>query len=133
MPMPEPQQIAVAVVVLNDQVLIGRREPGRPLAGLWEFPGGKVHPGEDLQDAARRECLEETGLAIRALRLLCAVDYEYAHGAVKLFFYEAAPEDPLARPHAPFTWVPISALSAYEFPPANAEVLAALLRRSQKS
>ena len=54
--------IAIAVVLHNDCVLIGVRPAGATLAGLWEFPGGKIEAGETPNEAAERECLEETGL-----------------------------------------------------------------------
>ncbi|MBI3839784.1 MAG: NUDIX domain-containing protein, partial [Planctomycetia bacterium] len=60
-----PVEIAVAVVEGDGKFLIGQRETGVPLAGLWEFPGGKVEPGEPAENAAIRECLEETGWLVR--------------------------------------------------------------------
>ena len=56
--MPEPVEIAIAVVEHEGRFLIGLRPPGAPLAGLWEFAGGKLEPGETPQMAAARECLE---------------------------------------------------------------------------
>ncbi len=58
-------EIAIAVVERDGQFLIGLRPEGESLAGYWEFPGGKLDPGEQAADAARRECLEETGLEVR--------------------------------------------------------------------
>lgn len=55
-----PQSIAIAVVQRGEQFLIGQRPLGVALAGLWEFPGGKVLPGESPEAAAVRECQEET-------------------------------------------------------------------------
>ena len=125
--------IAAAIVEHHGAVLIGQRGAGRALAGLWEFPGGKVEPGEEPAAAARRECLEETGVAIRILRPAREVFYRYPHAQVRIQFFDAEPEGPSTRPQEPFVWVPISALSAYEFPPANAEMIADLLRRSAES
>jgi len=133
LPNSEFQPVAVAVVIHQGAVLIGPRPPDSALAGLWEFPGGKVLPGEDPAEAAQRECLEETGLAIRVLRRRHEVRYRYLHAAVRIFFLEAAPIDPLRRPHEPFIWVPISDLSAYAFPPANAELISCLLQDLRKS
>jgi mutator protein MutT len=127
------QLVAVAVVEHQGAVLIGRRGPGQKLAGVWEFPGGKVLPGEDPAAAACRECREETGLAIGHLRLLRETEQRYAHATVRIQFFAAEPEDPLARPHEPFVWAPIPALADYAFPPANREVIAELLRRFSKS
>ncbi len=55
MSLPEPALIAVAVVEHEGRVLIGKRPQDTPLAGLWEFPGGKVKPGEMIQEAAARD------------------------------------------------------------------------------
>ena len=59
-----PTRIAIAVVEHAGRYLIGRRPDGVPLAGLWEFPGGKVQLSETAEQAAERECLEETGLEV---------------------------------------------------------------------
>ena len=61
---PDPTAIAIAVVQDGERFLIGQRPPEKPLAGYWEFPGGRVEPGEMPGDAAVRECLEETGLHV---------------------------------------------------------------------
>jgi mutator protein MutT len=118
--------IAIAVVRRAGEVLIGQRGPGSTLAGLWEFPGGKVLPGESPAEAAARECREETGLAIQIGRLLAETDYDYPHGCLRLHFFEATAQDPQQSPAAPYRWIPLADLRQYEFPPANASVLAML-------
>jgi len=123
-----PAGIAVAVVRHGDSVLVGRRPEGAPLAGLWEFPGGKILPAESPETAAARECLEETGLEIRVGRLLSVVEQAYEHGPVRLHFFAAEAEDPGQPPAAPFAWVAISDLAACRFPPANAGILESLAR-----
>ena len=55
--------VAAAVVYLDGRILITRRAPGQSLEGLWEFPGGKVEPGETLQECITRELDEELGVA----------------------------------------------------------------------
>lgn len=125
--------IAVAVVEHEGRVLIGRRGQRSELAGYWEFPGGKVRPGEEPAAAAVRECLEETGQPIRVTHLEDEVPYEYGHARLRIFFFAAVPEGPLVRPHAPFTWVPGTGLGNYVFPPANNSFVSKLLRRFSKS
>ena len=119
----KPISIAVAVVRHEGQVLIGQRPAGVELAGFWEFPGGKVQADETLEQAAMRECLEETELAIRILRTETDVTHHYDFGLVKIRFFAAEPANPEHVPRAPFRWVPISDLPNYPFPPANAVVL----------
>jgi len=122
----DPIPIAVAVVRRGDEVLIGRRPQGQPLAGLWEFPGGKVREGESPSEAAARECREETGLDIRVGPLHLEVDHTYRHGRVRICFFAASPVDAAQEPRRPFRWVPRSELAHYAFPPANAAMLAKL-------
>ncbi len=74
---------------------------GVPLAGLWEFPGGKVGPGESADDAAVRECLEETAVRVRVERERAVVEQRYEHGDVRIHFFDASPIDPGREP-APF-------------------------------
>jgi mutator protein MutT len=122
--------IAVAVVQYADQVLVGCRPEGTPLAGFWEFPGGKVQPHETPEQAAVRECREETGLDVRLVGSVQEVLYEYPHGPVHLSFFCVTPVDPAQAPAAPFRWVPIGELGDYRFPPANAGIVQQLLGRS---
>ena len=121
-------EVAIAIVERDGQVLIGRRGEGRSLAGLWEFPGGKVVDGESFEDAARRECWEETGVGVRITGRYPAVTHDYPHARVRLHFFSCEVLDEPQHLPAHFRWVPRAQLSAYQFPPANAEVLAELGR-----
>jgi mutator protein MutT len=128
-----PTRIAVAVVENNDRFLIGQRPPGVALAGLWEFPGGKVEPEEIVADAAVRECLEETGLPVVAVGEISRVTQEYAHGLVEVAFIACKPAPAIEEQRVlrqPFRWVERAELSRYEFPAANAALVAQLLRES---
>lgn len=125
--MSEPIPIAVAVVREAGWVLIGQRPPGVPLAGFWEFPGGRVCPGETLEEAARRECREETGLDVRIGMPYRSIVHAYEHGLVELHFFAATPSEPGQVPSPPYRWVPLSELDKYRFPLANAGMLAQLL------
>lgn len=116
--------IAIAVVEHADRYLIGKRPPGTPLEGLWEFPGGKVNTSEETPVAAAiRECLEETGIEITVEFAYPTVCHEYAHGTLELHFFHAHPRDASVSPADPFHWVTRAELSRLEFPPANQSVL----------
>ena len=119
----KPKLIAVAVVRRNDHFLIGLRPAGAELAGLWEFPGGKLEGGESLEAAAIRECAEETGLRIRVLQQLLVEEISYDHGDLKLHFFLCEPLDTCQVPRSPFQWVARRNLASYKFPAANQAVL----------
>lgn len=125
-----PQEIAVAVIERDGMFLVGKRPEGVPLAGYHEFPGGKVQPGEQPAEAARRECLEETGLDIRVGARYPEVVYPYDHAVVRLHFFAAEVLDPAAAPTAPFVWAPRAELAKLTFPPANDALIAWLLSQS---
>ena len=119
--------IGIAVVQDGDCFLVGLRGDGVPLAGHSEFPGGKVHPGETPQAAARRECKEETGLPVQVVGTYAEVVHEYAHGRVRLHFFACRSTDPTQLPNAPFRWVSREELASLSFPAANAGLIACLV------
>ena len=83
-----PMDVAVGILVReNGEVLLGKRTPGRPYPGYWEFPGGKVEPGESIEAALKREFLEELGVTILSQEAWCCVEYVYPHAHVRLHFF----------------------------------------------
>jgi 8-oxo-dGTP diphosphatase len=121
--------VAIAVVQHQDQFLVGRRAEHLPLGGLWEFPGGKLEADEAPQDAAERECQEETGLDVVATHCLVVNLQQYEHGQIKLYFYACQLKDPDAalEPIEPYHWVDRDQLKSLEFPVGNQPVLQQLL------
>ena len=115
--------IAVAVVEHEGKFLIGLRTVGVALAGLWEFPGGKVESGETPAAAAVRECLEETGLSVHVTGQYPQVVHDYPHGRVRLHFLACAPAEPPRGLPQGFRWVLRTDLKQYSFPPANSAVI----------
>ena len=88
-PGPSPARIRVAAAVLSrdGRVLLTRRPPGGPLGLLWEFPGGKIEPGESVEQALERELREELGARVVARDVLEVATFDYPHGlAVEIHF-----------------------------------------------
>lgn len=84
----KPIDVAVGILMkANGDVLLGQRPEGKPYAGYWEFPGGKVESGEDILDALKREFMEELGVAIVSAEAWCGVEHVYPHAHVRLHFY----------------------------------------------
>lgn len=126
-----PTPIGIAVVEHEGRYLVGIRGEGSVLAGLAEFPGGKCEAGESPAECAVRECLEETGLAVKAVERLHACEHEYDHGPVALEFWlcrlcDAASADDV---RSPFRWVPRRELGELRFPAANGVVVGMLVGR----
>ncbi|RLS33342.1 MAG: NUDIX domain-containing protein [Planctomycetota bacterium] len=120
--------IAVAVVVAGDSVLVGRRSAmALDAAGLAEFPGGKLEAGESAAHAAARECLEETGLAVRIGALLEVVPATSSAGNIEIRFFAAAPLPGPVIPRPPFAWLPMADLAQLPFPTANRRILERLI------
>ena len=124
--------IAIAVVEYADRFLIGRRPAGKPLGGLWEFPGGRVELDETPEQAATRECREETGLDVDVVGVYGCDDHQYAHDLVRLHFLACRPLSPEMPPREPFRWVARHELSEYTFPAGNDEILSRLSAATTK-
>ena len=84
----KPIDVAVGILMKpNGDVLLGQRPEGKPYAGYWEFPGGKVEPGESILDALKREFVEELGIEVQSAEPWCCVEHVYPHAHVRLHFY----------------------------------------------
>ena len=116
-------QVGIGLIERGGSFLIRQRpaSPGSPMPGLWEFPGGKVEPGETPAEATARECREEVGLDVTVGSLNRHLVHDYPHGLVELFYFHAQPTDPTSEPgpESGFRWVQAGDLPAYTFPPAN--------------
>lgn len=120
----ETKRIGIAVVLQNDQVLVGIRDKTQVLAGLHEFPGGKCEADESPEACTIRECREETGLEVSIRRPLFQTLHDYPHGRVELFFFECTPSDSSETPLlGNFQWVSRADLTEMTFPEANRPVV----------
>ena len=83
-----PIDVAVGILMKpNGDVLLGQRPEGKPYAGYWEFPGGKVESGESIFAALKREFVEELGIQLLSAEPWCGVEHVYPHAHVRLHFY----------------------------------------------
>lgn len=124
-----------AAVILNaqGQILLARRPEDKHQGGLWEFPGGKVEPGEPVVEALARELDEELGIQITTARPLIQIPHHYPDKSVLLDVYEvsAFEGEAYGREGQPIVWVDRSELAGYEFPAANKPIVAAALLPSR--
>ncbi|MGE0759886.1 MAG: (deoxy)nucleoside triphosphate pyrophosphohydrolase [Pirellulaceae bacterium] len=123
----EVLDIGVAVVERSGWFLVGQRPTGVPLAGFWEFPGGKVGPGETPAEAAVRECREETGLQVTVVHDWGQHVQPYAHGELRLHFLGCTVAEDRPAPQAPFLWVPRTRLAELDFPVGNRALIGRLI------
>jgi 8-oxo-dGTP diphosphatase len=121
--------VAVAVIVdARQRILIALRPEGVHQGGLWEFPGGKVEPGETVQQALSREISEELGLRVTDSRPLIKIQHDYNDKSVLLDVCWVDQFDGVAegREGQPICWVGPEDLSHYHFPAANQSIVAAV-------
>jgi 8-oxo-dGTP diphosphatase len=115
--------VDVAVVVITDdagRLFVQRRAEAGPLDGVWEFPGGRVEPGEQPAAAAAREALEETGAEVLLGEILADTEHTYPDRAVRLRFYRGWPSDAAELPaHEDVRWVAPAELLTLPIPEAN--------------
>lgn len=135
-------RVTAGVIALKGKILIARRRPVDRWGGVWEFPGGKIDPGEKPEACLRRELREELGIETRVGGLLCSSRVEGPHHSIELLAYavEVVSGKPKAQEHDELRWVEPGALGDYEFPELDRPVVrllqtlpAALSRHSRRS
>ena len=128
--MPAPRVHVVAGVLLDarDRVLVARRPQRTHLAGLWEFPGGKLMPGESREAGLARELAEELGVRVLSAHPLIRVEHRYPDRDVVLDVWrvESFTGEPYGREGQRVEWHDVHGLDPARFPPADVPVLAAL-------
>jgi 8-oxo-dGTP diphosphatase len=122
--------VAAAVITRADgRVLLAQRPAGKPYAGYWEFPGGKLEPGESARHALERELVEELGLRVRRAAPWLVQRFVYPHAHVELRFFRVFEwdGDPVGRDGQAFAWQAPGGFDVAPLLPANTLVLRALL------
>ncbi|MCB8837340.1 8-oxo-dGTP diphosphatase MutT [Aurantimonas sp. VKM B-3413] len=123
--------VACALIDADGRILIAERPEGKALAGLWEFPGGKLEPGETPEDALIRELREELGVVTQAPCLapltFASHRYDDFHLLMPLYVCRRFSGTPTPREGQRLKWVRASALRDYPMPPADAPLIAHLI------
>lgn len=122
--------VAAGLIFRDGKLLITQRPQDAHLGGLWEFPGGKRHPGETFQECLRRELKEELGIEVRVGSLVETLTHDYPEKTVHLKFFHCALKRNEPRPLAcpALAWVRREELARYAFPDADARLLDMLKR-----
>ncbi|WP_436526449.1 (deoxy)nucleoside triphosphate pyrophosphohydrolase [Actinoplanes sp. HUAS TT8] len=126
-PQPSPRVIVAAVIIAGGRVLACQRSAPPEAAGKWEFPGGKVEPGETDQQALARECVEELGITVEVGPRV-GPDVPLAHGRAVLRVYavEVLDGEPEALEHKALRWLAVDQLDSVPWLPADVPIVAEL-------
>jgi 8-oxo-dGTP diphosphatase len=132
---PSPRKLllvaACALVDADGRVLIAQRPEGKQLAGLWEFPGGKVEPGETPEETVVRELQEELAIETKVPCLapltFASHSYETFHLLMPLYVCRRFWGTPVAREHKALKWVRPKEMRSYPMPPADEPLVAHLI------
>jgi 8-oxo-dGTP diphosphatase len=121
---------ACALIDADGRVLIAQRPAGRPMAGLWEFPGGKIEASEQPEQSLIRELKEELGIVVReeCLAPLCFASHAYPdfHLLMPLYVCRRWEGTATAQEGQKLAWVRPNRLREYEMPPADVPLIAHL-------
>jgi len=121
-----PIDVVAGVIRRDDgRLLITQRQPDDTLGGYWEFPGGKVDPGEDLKAALHRELVEEVGIETEIGAEIHNIVHPYPDRDVRLFFFDVriVSGEPQKIEVADFRWVTLDEIMQYQFPEADLPLL----------
>jgi 8-oxo-dGTP diphosphatase len=129
-PVPVVLVVAVALVDTDGRVLLAERPAGKPMAGLWEFPGGKMHKGETPEAALIRELKEELGIDVAesCLAPLTFASHRYEDFHLLMPLYVCRRWQGMVTPHEGqrLAWVRPPRLAEYSMPPADKPLVAVL-------
>ena len=120
-----------AVILKDDLILCAQRSFSGALPGMWEFPGGKIEPGETPREALVREIREELRVDVILGDEVATTTYEYSFGHVTLttFYCELVSGTMTLTEHESVKWVPATELSALDWAPADVPAVRSILER----
>ena len=124
--------VAIAIIInCEQQILLARRQAHQSHSGKWEFPGGKVEPGETVEQALQREIKEELALTVTASEPFCEITHHYETETVILSVQQVIAYDgqAIGNEGQLIQWYPIALLHTLTFPAANKEIIYQLQTR----
>jgi 8-oxo-dGTP diphosphatase len=117
--------VTAAIAIKDKKILVAKRAPGQKHAGFWEFPGGKLEPGESTLHCMERELFEEFGVQAQAIEEIGFTDYVLENGSIRLIAVRVKlPELPLALTvHSEVDWLTLDRLNSIKLLPADIELI----------
>ena len=115
-------KVVAAILEKEDKILIAKKREGKPLAGLWEFPGGKIEEGETPEESLIRELMEEMNIKVRVNEYVGESIYDYGDGKVislKGFTAEIIEGNIKLTDHDEYKWVTLEEICNYRIAPAD--------------
>ena len=115
----------VAAVIYKDGAYFATQRGYGEFEGMWEFPGGKIEPGESRESALRREIQEELGIDITIDKFLCTTDYDYPSFHLTMHCYLCSVKSGMIelREHKSARWLTVESLDSVEWLPADKEIV----------
>jgi len=122
------RQVTAAVIEKEGKILIAQRRKGRTLGGRWEFPGGKIEPGETAEACLKRELKEEFDIESEVGKFIIASQFRYCLVPIELLAYRVKhiSGEFKVKEHEEIRWVSPSDLTSYDFTPADKPIVALL-------
>jgi 8-oxo-dGTP diphosphatase len=120
--------VTAAVIERDGKVLIAKRGATDRLAHKWEFPGGKIEPGETPEECLRRELYEEFGVNVQVREFICSNKHDYDHVSIELLAYRVSDVsgDPVPKEHDEIRWVRLAELAHFDFADADLPIVETL-------
>jgi 8-oxo-dGTP diphosphatase len=130
-------EVAVGLIFRNNgqEVLLCQRKQELPYPYIWEFPGGKVNEGEEIEECLTRELREELGISVRQSKLYDRQSYKYTSGSFDVFYFLVHSFVGIPENHAfaDMRWVPIEKLHSYDILEGNAVTVQKLINEYGKT
>ncbi|MDP3058155.1 MAG: 8-oxo-dGTP diphosphatase MutT [bacterium] len=124
-------RVTAAIMIQDGQLFIAKRAENGSMAGLWEFPGGKIEQGETPEDCLRREMQEEFGIEVEVLHHCHTSIYNYADKTIELisYFVNWVSGEMQLTSHSEVCFVAVADVLAYDFAPADVPIAEYIMRQ----